>query len=131
MIVTFFDREDQENPLHGAVIRDSERLFQILEALRGRSPFICELVGENDFLIHIGIGEKGSVQHSRCDGRPPYLLAVAPHQERSVGYTEFLMGGTPCPISNRYCMPFEAVHEIARYFLETGEAHPDFKWENV
>jgi hypothetical protein len=48
MNVTFFDREDHANHLSGTVIGDNIRLFQILEGLRNRIPFICELEGEND-----------------------------------------------------------------------------------
>jgi hypothetical protein len=42
-----------------------------------------------------------------------------------------MMGGTPTPIANRYCMPFRDVCDIAGYFLMTGRTHPGFIWEEV
>lgn len=123
--------EDKANPLNGAIIHDKNRLVEVLNGLRARHPFVFKLSGENGFCLDIGIGKIGCVQHSRCDGRPPYVLAVAPHPENPEEDTEFLCGGTPSPISNRYCMPFDFVCEIAGYFLETGRAHPGFAWEPV
>jgi hypothetical protein len=131
MNVTFFDREDRANDLNGTVIRENERLFHILDNLRNRPPFVCELIGENGFHLHVGIGTLGHAQYSRSDGSPPYLMAVAPRPKQEEEDTEFALGGTPTPISNRYCMPFNFVRKIAGYFLETGRAHPDFFWESI
>jgi hypothetical protein len=131
MNTIFFDGEERTNPLNGSIIQDRGRLLQILNGLRNRQSFICELRGENGFLLHIGIGELGHAQYSRSDGKPPYLMAVAPLPASEGEDTEFLLGGTPTPISNRYCMPFEFVREIAAYFLETGGAHPGFSWEEI
>ena len=131
MNVTFLDGEDNKNSLNGSVIQDRERLLQTMDRLRTRPPFVCELAGETGFYLHVGIGKLGHAQYSRMDGEPPYLLAVAPRPGRRDEYIEFLLGGTPTPISKRYCMPFNLVREIAGYFLETGRAHPDFTWEEV
>lgn len=129
MNTTFFDREDLKNRLNGVIIQDRKRLLQILDELRKRPPFICELVGENGFHLHIGIGELGHAQYSRSDGEPPYLMAIAPHPTNKEEDTEFLIGQTPTPVSNRYCMPFELIRDIAGCFLETGQTHPGFSWE--
>jgi hypothetical protein len=131
MNVTFFDQEDQANDLNGTVIGDNARLFQILESLRNRLPFTCELQGENGFCLIVGIGKVGFVQYARCDGSPPYLVAIADGKESQDGYSEFLCGGTPTPIPNRNCMPFDSIREIAGYFRETGRAHPFWRWEEV
>jgi Immunity protein Imm1 len=131
MNVTFLHTDDRANSLNGVDISDSEQLFEILEGLRNRDPFVCKLTGENGFEIDIGIGKDGCVQYSRTDGEPPYLLAVAPGEERQGEEIEFMMGGTPTPIANRYCMPFHYVREIAGYFLTTGHTHPAFSWEGV
>ena len=131
MTIIFFDREDSENDLNGTTIRNDEQLSKVLEGLRVRAPFVCELVGDSSFHLHVGVGEVGHAQYSRLDGEPPYLMAVAPHPNEREQYTEFLLGGTPTPISSRYCMPFELVRKIAEYFLETGRAHPGFTWEEV
>jgi Immunity protein Imm1 len=129
MNVTFFDREDEANPLNGTVARHREQLLQILNGLRNRPPFVCELLGENGLHLHVGIGKLGHAQYSRSDGEPPYLLAMGPRPGRRDEYVDFLLGGTPTPISKRYCMPFDSIREIAAYFLETGRAHPSFAWE--
>jgi hypothetical protein len=132
MTVTFFDREDDANYLNGTIIRDRNRLFQILENLRSREPFVCELVGDNGYRLHVGVGDYGNVQHSQLDGDPPYLMAVNRSSEGQVDeYIEFLMGGTGTPISKRYCLPFYRVREIAAYFLETGHMLPDVPWEEI
>lgn len=128
MMITFFDIEDETNPLNGTVIQDGERLSQVLDSLRSRPPFFCELVGENGFELLVGVGNDGCAQFGRRDGSTGYLVALAPGREREQGDTEFLAAGTPTPISNRFCMPFGSVQEIARYFQETGRPHPAFSW---
>jgi hypothetical protein len=132
MSVTFFDREDDANYLNGTIIRDRNRLFQILKDLRSREPFVCELVGDNGYRLDVGVGDYGCVQHCRIDGDPPYRMAVNRSTEGQVDeYIEFLLGGTGTPISKRYCMPFDSVLEIAGYFLETGRMHPAVAWDEI
>jgi hypothetical protein len=131
MNITFFDQEDQASVLNGIVISDHSRLFQILSNMQDRPPFICELVGENGYCLLVGIGNVGWVQHSRCDGKLPYLVAVARKGEQGAVYHEFLCGGTPTPIHARYCMPFDEVMEIVSYFQETGEAYPGISWQEI
>jgi hypothetical protein len=131
MIVTFYDGEDQTNHLHGTAIRDNSRLFHMLRSMRNRSPFICKLVGENGYYLDVGIGKVGFVQYSACDGNPPYLIAVSPNSEPGDNYVEFMTGGTPTPISTRYCLPFDEVLQIVGYFLETGRTCPRVAWERV
>jgi hypothetical protein len=131
MIVTFFDREDDMNHLNGTIVRDNNQLFKILDSLRSREPFFCELVGDNGYCLLVGIGQNGCVEYSRCDGEPPYLGAVASIRGREEGYFEFLTGGTPTPISKRCCFPFNTVREIAGYFRETGGMYPGVAWEEA
>ncbi len=131
MIVTFFDRDDEESCLNGTIIKDNARLFQILEGLRTRLPFFCELMGENGFCLLIGIGEVGCAQYSRCDGRTPYLMATIKHQRPDGTHSKFLMAGTSTPISGSYCLPFDCIREIAGHFRQTGAAHPAYVWEAI
>jgi hypothetical protein len=130
MIVTFFDREDDTSRLSGTIIRDNRQLFQILDSLRSRPPFFCELVGENEYCLLVGVGQYGYVQYSRFDGEPPYLEVATNNNEREDEYIEFLMGGTPSPISKRCCMPFDTVRKIAGHFQETGSMYPGVAWES-
>jgi hypothetical protein len=131
MNISFLDMGDEANELNGRTIDDREELLRILDGLRSREPFVCKLAGENGFELDVGIGKKGCVQYGRSDGLPPYLMAVASSPDDPEGETEFLMTGTPTPISNVYCIPFERVREIVGYFVETGRAHPAFVWKPV
>jgi hypothetical protein len=131
MNVTFLDIEDSANTLNRTVIRDTSRLFQILATLRRRKPSFCEFSGENGFKLTVGVGRFGCAQYSPADGSPPYLVALASNRESAKGYSEFFAGGTPTPVLNRYCMPFESVRDIAGYFLDSGGAHPAFTWEEL
>lgn len=130
MKVKFFDIEDETNRLNGTDVRDVKLLLQIFNDLRGREPFFCELVGDNDHELLVGIGAVGCAQFGRSGVRPPYFMAVAPGSH-DPGETEFLAGGTPTPVSNRYCMPFSSICEIVAHFLETGHVHPSFAWEEI
>jgi Immunity protein Imm1 len=131
MIVTFFDGDDETNYLNGTAIRDNSRLFQILRSMRNRSPFICELVGENGYYLLVGVGTVGFVQYSARDGNPPYLVAVSPNSEAGESEVEFMLGGTPTPVITRYCMPFDDVLQIAGYFQETGRTYPGVAWDEI
>jgi hypothetical protein len=133
MTVTFLDMEDPANKLNGTIVQESEDLIQILERSRIRPPFLCKLTSDKGHYLDVGVGKNGCAQHTRAGGMPPYLMAVAPGkdhlQEQRGDYTEFLCGGTPTPISDRFCMPFESVREIVRHFAETGDPHPAFSWD--
>jgi len=131
MIITFFDREDDANCLNGTIIRDKSLLYQILDSLQSRIPFDCELVGDNGFCLLVGVGKEGCAQYNRCDGTPPYMMAVDRSKGWEKGYIEFLDGGTPSPVSKYYCMPFASVREIAGYFVETGRMYPAIAWEEL
>jgi hypothetical protein len=131
MNVTFFDIEDKANHLNGTIIRDGDRLSQVLEGVRMRAPFFCELIGENGYELLIGVGPEGCVQFGQRDGNSAYLVAVSPDQVAKGGQIEFLCNGLPTPVPRRYCMPFDSIREIAGYFLDTGRMHPTFAWEEI
>jgi hypothetical protein len=132
MNVTFFDQQDESNPINGSVIADSEELSRLLDNLRSRSPFLAELIGANGYVLMIGIGGPvGCAQHSRSDGSPPYLVAVAPNPIAEDECIDFLIGNTPTPIPVRYILPFEKMKEIASCFQETGARSAAVTWEEV
>ena len=132
MTVSFFDGQDPSNPMNGTRINNKIELDETLETLRNREPFFFELVGENGYKLLVGFGKAiGCVQHSRTDGDSLYLVAVAPGAGETSDYFEFLAGGTPTPISKRYCMPWEQVRQIVAYFLETGDRSPDIAWDKI
>jgi hypothetical protein len=132
MNVQFFDRQDLRNPFNGLIIKHEFRLSELFVQLQGRVPFFCELLGENGCKILLGIGgQRGSVQYSRIDGAPPYLMAVSHDPVRLKKPMEFLMGGTPTPISSHYSISIDAVKEIAEHFRMTGEHSSMVLWEEI
>lgn len=133
MNVTFYDRDDAQNCLNGTVICDDNQLYRILtlQSTQDRLPFFCELIGENEFCLLIGVGRIGCAQYSRCDGMPPYLMAVSNERSSQDGCNEFFFAEIPTPVRAQFCMPFHVVLEIARYFRETGGAYPAISWEEI
>ena len=132
MTVRFFDRQYESNPLNGRILERDSELLETLESLRSRPPFFAELVGQNQYNLLIGLGgPNGSVQYSRTDGVPPYLMAVGPNGGPSGEYLEFLIGNTPTPVPRRYVLPFDLVKEVAVHFARTGERSPAVLWEEI
>jgi hypothetical protein len=132
MRAVFNDLQDHFSRLHGATVNDRSELFALLDTVRDRPSFGCELVGENNYKLTLGIGKIiGFVQHSRADGDTPYLLAVAQEKCCELDHVEFHVGGTATPIPQRFCLPFEALKEIVAYFVETGERSPAVSWEEI
>jgi len=152
MHVTFFDRQEQDNPLNGSLLVSGEETLNLLERLQFRDPFVCELVGENGYTLLMGLGGSvASVQYSRSDGEPPYFEAVAPGKPKQISGSEghpwqaaveademsgatapeFMIGGTATPTPSRYVVPYVRAREIAIYFVETGERDPDIVWEEI
>ena len=97
-----------------------------------RERLFFELCAENGYNLLVGFGHTvGCVQHSPGDGSSPYLVGVAPSEQVTEDYFEFLAGGTATPISKHYCMSWEQVRQITAHFLKTGDASPDFLWEEI
>jgi len=132
MNVIFSDMQDDSNPLDGVTIYSGGELVGLLNQVRNREPFVCELVGDNGYKLKMGIGPHvGCVQYSPSDGNTPYLMAVASDNHSEPEYVEFLTGDTLTPIARRYCLPFEMLREVAVYFVETGERSPAVAWEEI
>ena len=128
----FFDRQDANNPRNGLIVRDEQEIQQILDASTGRPRFFAEIIGDNGFKLLIGIGgEVGCVQYSPTDGRTPYLMALSKENSADIGYEEFLIGGEASQVPRRFCMPRDAVAQIAKYFVRTGNRNPDVAWEEI
>ena len=132
MIFTFFDRQEKLNPLNGTKMADPEKFAQLLESLRHRKPFFCELIGDNGYTLLLGVGEEyGCSQYTRSDGNPPYLMALGNKENHSDQYLEFLTADTPTPIARRYWLSFETLKRIARHFLATGQNFAQVDWEEI
>ena len=132
MNVQFFDREDTSSRANGEILADAESLSKLIESLRVREPFLCELLGENGYNLLIGIGgDIGCAQYSASNGSPPYLMATMCQQPGDRACAKFLAGGTLTPIQSRFCLPFDAVKRIAATFLETGFRSGECRWEEI
>jgi hypothetical protein len=132
MNVRFFDRGDEANPLNGATIRDARQLLKILQSLRERKPFFCELLGQNGYQLDVGIGPSfGCAQYRLADGDPPYLMAVAENSKAANEYEEFLYQNTPTEVPARYCLPIDTIMAIAEDFHTTGARSPIVLWEEI
>jgi hypothetical protein len=99
MDVRFYDRQDVNDPLSGRVVAETSDLLGVLNQLRGRAPFLCELLGQNGYKILLGIaGQANCVQYCSQDGNPPYLMAFPRKPAGFAETLEFLIGGTLTPV---------------------------------
>jgi hypothetical protein len=132
MAVRFFDTQDAGNPANGKTITSESELRELLNSLRYRDPFFCELVAPNASKLLLGIGSDiGCAQYGPSDGSPPYLMAAAATEQPADSYAEFLTADTPSPVPIRYCLPLKTTLDIAAYFVETGEPWPGTRWEDI
>jgi hypothetical protein len=131
MKIQIFDRQDYENPINGETIEEADELLDTLRRFTNRKPFLCELIGENGYNLMLGIGKLGCAQYSPGDGKPPYLLAVAPDPDPQLEEVEFLTGDTPTAIPGRNALPFSLAEEIAACFQRTGECSKSVSWEEI
>jgi hypothetical protein len=132
MKTQFFDRQDPNNPANGRMVNNSAELRSILMAARKRHPFFAELIGENGFKLLLGLGgNQGSAQFSSVDGSPPYLMAIASDGDDADEASTFLISDTLTPVPKRYCLPYEAIMDIAEAFVQTGRQKPDIYWEEI
>jgi hypothetical protein len=132
MIVTFFDRQDESNPLSGSTFSSPSALLNHLHELSSRPPFLCEIESENGFKLLVGIGGNWScVQHSRIDGSPPYLMAVQREAQSNIQPIEFLIGNTPTPIGGRYVLKSKVADKVISFFVETGDKSSLVEWEEI
>jgi len=134
MLVEFYDRENLGNSRNGDCFSKCDELLLLFEEFRSREPFFCELVGSNGFNLLIGLGnDVGCAQYSKSNGEPPYLMALAqpPLKEGKEEFHEFLTGGTPTPVENRYCISYYALTEIVSEFIESGDNSHQIDWKEI
>jgi hypothetical protein len=127
-----YDRQDLRNAVNGTGVANGKQVVALIEALRQRPPFFCELVGENGYNLLVGIGGAiGCTQYSRADGNPPYWMATSPSTKHKEGVVDFLIADTATPVPARYCVPFDAVKDIIVYFQNTGLRNPAVDWDEI
>ena len=132
MPATFFDRQDEQSLLNGSVLETDTDLQAILRKPADREPFFCELEGPNGRRLLVGLSDDaGCVEYRSDAGEPVRLRAVANGAGESEGHTEFLLGGEPTSVPNRYRLPMEALLETAGVFLRTGGLNSEVSWEAI
>jgi Immunity protein Imm1 len=118
--------------VNGMDFADSKQVVALLEGLKERPAFFCELAGESGYNLLVAIGgDIGCTQYSRGDGNPPYWMATSSATKAEEGYADFLMADTAAPMPMRYCLPFDAVKDIVVYFQNTGLRNPAVNWEEI
>lgn len=132
MKMTFQDQQEPTNMANGRVLSAPADVAQLFESLRGRPPFMFELIGENGHSLTVGYSDSvGAVQHAASDGQPPYMMAVNEEAADDEAFVEFLAGGTPTPIPGRFCLPIERVVAIAQEFVATGDRPVAVTWDEI
>jgi hypothetical protein len=132
MKARFINYQNKSDPQNGAVLTAKATLSELLNRRRREPPFLAELTGDNDYHIEFGIGgDVGCVQHSRTDGRAPFLMAISFRPPMKSGYVEFLTANTPTAFAARYIISFDELKEIALHFLETGERSNCVLWREL
>lgn len=131
MRAIFTDLEDDANPRNGQSLDDSHQVLQVLEELRAADrPRMCQVTTEYGDNLVVGIGRDfGCVQHSREDGIPPYVMAVARASLPAPDELEFAVGGTMTPIDRRYLIPMDQVADLVAQFVASGEISDAVLWE--
>lgn len=131
MRVSFYDRQDADNPRNGATASDPEIILEWLDQTRGRPAFFCELLGDNNCKLLVGISDTlGCVQYGARDGSPPYLMAIESAAGED-GYMDFLTANTDTPVLLRFCLPMERIREVIQEFIRTGGRSSKVNWEEV
>lgn len=132
MKVRYLNYQNELDPMNGAVITEKAKLAELFDDRRNEPPFLAELSGDNGYHIEFGIaGNVGCVQHSRTNGKAPYLMAMSVHPPMKSGYIEFLTADTPTPIAARYIISFDELKEVALHFLKTGERSDRVLWQEL
>lgn len=132
MIVTFYDRQNAQNPANGRSFAADEDVFDLIESAAAEGASFCELQGENGFNLLIGAARPlACAQYSRDDGQPPYWMATLPQTKDKEGFVDFLIADTATPVSARYCLPLDFVKNVILYFQETGLRNLTVDWEAI
>jgi hypothetical protein len=93
---------------------------------------ILEIPDVGIFTLGVGL-PYGFVQLSKT-GEPPYLVASVDGNAEGTDLDdeiEFDANGTPTPIPNRLCMPYDWVVDIIIHFFLNRETPHFIKWEEI
>jgi len=132
MTVTFQDLQDLDDSMNGARVETPAALAGLFRSLRGRKPFMFELRRGNGPMLTVGLaGDCGSVQFSPSDGKPPYEMAVGNETSEEEGFVDFLVGNTPTPVPQRFCLPIDKVLKVAEDFLLHGSKSSTVRWDEI
>jgi hypothetical protein len=131
MKAVFSDHNNENNLATGTVLSNASEVRALFDEIRHQEPpFFCELKGDNGCLLSIGLAsEFGCVQYATADGLPPYWVALG--DSSIVGNRVFFSGQQETEISERHCLSYPTVMNIAMNFIETGKRSADVEWEQI
>ncbi len=72
----------------------------------------------------------GCIMFGDKSSDPPYYMVLGDPDAPDEDF-EFDVGGTPTPISLRYCIPFEKVISLVKHFYLYGRFPEGTEWEEV
>lgn len=94
--------------------------------------FCAELLDASGNRLLVGFGSKHFVQFTGGeDGATPLAVVGNPTLDSDQAYIEFLIGGTPTPISQRYLVPLSILAAAIESFLEDGCPSTQLEWEII
>ena len=132
MSLTFWDLQDPNDSMNGARVDNSDALAGLFRSLRGRKPFMFELLRGNGPMLTVGMaGDCGTVQFSASDGRPPYEMAIGDETGGEEDFVEFLVGNTPTPVPKKFCLPIETLQKVVQDFLVHGRKSTAVRWDEI
>lgn len=131
--LTLFDRAPADwHSIPGIEITSAEYLNRVIQSFAMREAGIVELLSANGNRLQVGVGGGlCCVQFIKADNLPPYYCVNAQNPIPGEHEVEFLLGGTPTPVSRKQCLSLAEALDISTHFVSTGDWHPGFQWVPV
>jgi hypothetical protein len=131
MRVKYLNLEYKNDPDNNREFEDATEVLSLLETDHPtrKLPYSFELYGDNGWVLDIGI-ETPSYGFAQLERLEPWVCLVATNPKTAdSNFMEYMVGGTPTPISGQYRISFEDVRKAISHFVSTGEGVSELAWE--
>jgi len=121
-------RESRTGVLHRDTLRKS------LDRGAEQNPHVVELAGGPAGSLFVGVGlPYGAVEHHSADAGSQVRVAIDDPEAapKAIPHVRFESVHGVIAIPPRFCLPFEAVKNIAVYFYDTRTCSPTAQWETI